>query len=616
MSDIETPDAHPDKESINAKQYTNEYHDTETDQPVVEVLPPDGTPDNPMDTTTDVDREGNSVTVERPHTITLKGYDVRLRMLKNKQTAALSRVTKKRNELMSHMNSDNNLHVVKSGLDHFNELFAEYQKCFNEHCELIVDDGNLDTESNRYETKELSILTFRTQVQEWIGLAERRLVDDIDRHSSRSSVSTSGSSAASERTKAKARLAELIAEKSMLKEKQQLQSREQELSLNIEIAKTQARERVFAEADQEDAKAQQSVKGHTNAIIRAPLVTATTAHATCSASVTPVSNSVTQSTPGNIPTTFSYLPTTTNPVVPLMNSPTVSYSTTYPPRSSVNHMPTSRVDHTNTTSTSLNPNAQVFNPIIQTSVLSSNNTGQQMIELQRQQNAQMLIMHNQITSAMSLPMPEVPKFNGDPIEYNTFSLAFQARIASRSTSNADRLYYLQQHLEGEPRDLIGGCLHMTPDDGYAEAWTLLNAEYGDTYKISMAYLKMVMEWNPIPHDDSAALKHFSFFLIKCLHAMRSVSHMVVLNHPPNMQTVVLKLPTYLQHKWRDQVIRLKQQEQQRPQFSDIVSFVRNAAESANDPIYGKDALSKYDDASIMSKPLRHTSIQKSSSICS
>ena len=153
---------------------------------------------------------------------------------------------------------------------------------------------------------------------------------------------------------------------------------------------------------------------------------------------------------------------------------------------------------------------------------------------------------------------------------------------------------------------------MTPDDGYAEAWTLLNAEYGDTYKISMAYLKMVMEWNPIPHDDSAALKHFSFFLIKCLHAMRSVSHMVVLNHPPNMQTVVLKLPTYLQHKWRDQVIRLKQQEQQRPQFSDIVSFVRNAAESANDPIYGKDALSKYDDASIMSKPLRHTSIQKSS----
>ena len=59
MSDIETPDAHPKKEFINVKQYTNEHHDTEIDQPVVEVLPPDGTPDNPMDTTTDVDREGN-----------------------------------------------------------------------------------------------------------------------------------------------------------------------------------------------------------------------------------------------------------------------------------------------------------------------------------------------------------------------------------------------------------------------------------------------------------------------------------------------------------------------------------------------------------------------------
>ena len=54
MSDTETLDAHPEKETINVKQYTNEHHDTETDQPVVEVLPPDGTPDNHMDTTTDV----------------------------------------------------------------------------------------------------------------------------------------------------------------------------------------------------------------------------------------------------------------------------------------------------------------------------------------------------------------------------------------------------------------------------------------------------------------------------------------------------------------------------------------------------------------------------------
>ena len=55
----------------------------------------------------------------------------------------------------------------------------------------------------------------------------------------------SSSSTKSARMKEKARLAELMAEKAMIKERQALQS----LQLDIEIAKTQAREQVFAELE-------------------------------------------------------------------------------------------------------------------------------------------------------------------------------------------------------------------------------------------------------------------------------------------------------------------------------------------------------------------------------
>ena len=68
-------------------------------------------------------------------------------------------------------------------------------------------------------------------------------------------------------------------------------------------------------------------------------------------------------------------------------------------------------------------------------------------------------------------------------------MAFDARVQSRVTNSTDRLYCLDQHLVGEPKELISGCLHIEPDEGYKEARRLLQKEYGDPYKVSTAYMK-------------------------------------------------------------------------------------------------------------------------------
>lgn len=36
-------------------------------------------------------------------------------------------------------------------------------------------------------------------------------------------------------------------------------------------------------------------------------------------------------------------------------------------------------------------------------------------------------------------------------------------IPELRTSNANRLYYLNQHFIGEPKELIGECLYLEPD---------------------------------------------------------------------------------------------------------------------------------------------------------
>lgn len=180
----------------------------------------------------------------------------------------------------------------------------------------------------------------------------------------------------------------------------------------------------------------------------------------------------------------------------------------------------------------------------------------------------MISSQQQLATAVTLPQPEVPKFSGDPMKYKTFIMAFDARIQSREASDADRLYYVDQHL-------TGGCLQIEPDEGYTEARKLLQREHGDPYKVSNAFMQKLSSWPVIKYDDGLALKRFSFFLTKCNNAMKTITHVTVLNHPPNMQSIVQKLPNNLQTKWRENVVKDRRKERKRygPLFTCLVSRV-------------------------------------------
>ena len=70
--------------------------------------------------------------------------------------------------------------------------------------------------------------------------------------------------------------------------------------------------------------------------------------------------------------------------------------------------------------------------------------------------------------------------------------------------------------------------------------------------------------------------------------MKSVHDLSVLSHTPHMQTVVKKLPYYLQREWLKHAVRLK--EKRIPNFKDLSDFVEDAAEAENDPVYSIEAL--------------------------
>ncbi|XP_023932720.1 uncharacterized protein LOC106173712 [Lingula anatina] len=187
-----------------------------------------------------------------------------------------------------------------------------------------------------------------------------------------------------------------------------------------------------------------------------------------------------------------------------------------------------------------------------------------------------------------LPQPEIPVFKGDVLTYSAFMISFETRIESRVASNTDRLYYLYQYTDGEPKELISGCLYMP--DGYKRARELLHKEYGNEYKISMAYLNKLLAWPAVRAEDSVGLKGLSVYLVKCHSAMLHLHNLQVLNHAPHMQAIVKKLPMYSQNRWRGIVAKVVRDEKRSVVFSDLVTFIEHESEAVNDPVFGREAL--------------------------
>ena len=477
------------------------------------------------------------------------------RSLRNKRTAQLGSLTRKRNELVELMSDDDNLSLIKSDFEELNRRYVEYKRQHDNYLSVLSEE-EVEEEENKFATKQLNYMTFKDQVANFIRECEGRLTAALDDASqlasrsrrSRSIRSTSAKSVRSQRLSERAKIAALQVEKEMLKKKYALKVEEENLQLELKLAKAQAREKVLASLEEDAEDDQDGTVPNRGASVKV-----------LSANKSEMRKEV--------------------PRKPAKASEDFRSSRTSNPQPFDDaDQPSARPKADEGASNTFKSADAVFQP-----ARSSLNASAAEFVMPTPD------VSSQVLGMLSLPHQELTKFKGDIIEYRAFIMGFEARVASKLTSSIDKLFYLDNSLLGDAKDLISGCLDINPDEGYLEARNLLEKEYGDPYKIGMVYLQKIQKWDALKADDCIGLKRFSVFLSKCKTAMNSISYLNVLNHPPNMLTIVQKLPMYLQNKWRERASKMRMERSQVMQFTDLAAFVSLAAETANDPVYGRSS---------------------------
>ena len=287
-------------------------------------------------------------------------------------------------------------------------------------------------------------------------------------HGSSSRSSSSRSSTSSARRNAEAEQAGLLARAADLKDKHALEEQElilkrkmEQLELDTEIAATSAKLAVLQvgssiHSRQSDGMASYVRKGarsklpltslNPQASIFVPLPSQHHTSLPLQSNASPLVTPTIMPNSGEKPTNFASQP-----------KPTVSQGSQPP-----------QLQSKTTFSQSFQPTLgqQVFQPL-----QGQNQTAGLYNLLQQQNDITALLLQMQMSQL--LPCREIPTYDGDLLQFNTFMKAFEHCVEAKTSCKGDCLYYLEKFTRGQPRDIVRSCLHMTADKGFAVAKNFL-----------------------------------------------------------------------------------------------------------------------------------------------
>ena len=297
----------------------------------------------------------------------------------------------------------------------------------------LENDEDVNAASDCYVQQSTEMIDFIEQTERWISSATEKKENSLDSRSNCSNLtgssrltkgSSTKSSIASGRAKERAKTAELRAKFAMLEKRQELEKRA--VTPGRAVAVAQARERAYAEFQDRGSSFERKLSE-------------ATVHPPPTAMQDPQVNPLPRSNPPPVPLPY-YSSVQLEPAAAQCSWPNPLAPEFKVRRSKNQNIPKGFRE-----------------------VLSQQNRLTELLAEQQQQTL--------------LPTLTISKFTGNPLDFFTFVRTFESQIESKLKSNDVHLRYLEQYVEGEPKELIKGCLHLDGQNGYTEAMKLLVEKY-------------------------------------------------------------------------------------------------------------------------------------------
>ena len=190
-----------------------------------------------------------------------------------------------------------------------------------------------------------------------------------------------------------------------------------------------------------------------------------------------------------------------------------------------------------------------------------------------------------LVDAIQMPRTKLQTFDGDPMHYWMFIRNFENNCERESADNTAKLTRLVEYCTGKARKVIEHCVGLDPAVGYVRARKLLRERFGNDFIIAEACIQKITAGGTLKASDREGLMDLSDELVSCVEMMRSMNKLSELNNQRSLVMIVQRLPPYLQQRWKREAHKITKRNG-KACIQDVVSFISDAAEEVNDPVFG------------------------------
>ena len=192
----------------------------------------------------------------------------------------------------------------------------------------------------------------------------------------------------------------------------------------------------------------------------------------------------------------------------------------------------------------------------------------------------------QLLNAVQIPKVELMIFDGDPLSYWGFIRMFDNCVEKDTVDSGSKLSCLLQYTSGKARSVIQCCAVMRPEQGYARARQLLEERFGNAFVITETWINKVTNGPVIKPHERHKLQEYADELRSCAETLQAMGNFAEISSQGSLVKIIGRLPFFMQNKWKSKVHHIRKLERRNPNINDVTAFVLEAAEVANDPVYG------------------------------
>ena len=187
-----------------------------------------------------------------------------------------------------------------------------------------------------------------------------------------------------------------------------------------------------------------------------------------------------------------------------------------------------------------------------------------------------------VSANQSLPPLQVLKFNGSPERYPLFKQRFHQMGESKALDEQTKMARLLQFLEGPALRAVQR--YDAVPGGLAKPLKVLQNRFGQPSKIVRACIDTLTKGPAIAPQDKGGFQRYADIAQVMYDTLESMSCLGERN-TDNLEKVILKLPKWLEDKFREYLKRLERQGRIMPTFKDVVEFLNDRADLADHPFF-------------------------------